>query len=149
MKHLGKKILIGASFSLLIMSCGGTEDSLIDEQTALESSYDEQGLSPQTIKYEIKVADPQSAEEKVSTKNVALTMDLDHAATIANDAVPPPPMRPGANFLPGVHDVAPWLANYVGSYGLLPTRFAKEGPALYSLDVHPRSSRHLARSTDD
>lgn len=141
---------MGASFSLLLMSCGGTENSLIDEQAASEPQqerYDEQGLDPQTIRYEIKISDPQSAEEKVATENIA-PLTTENEAAIPHDVVPPAPMSPGANFLPGVHEVAPWLANYAGSYGLLPSRLG-DAPTFYSLDVHPRSSQHLAKSTDD
>lgn len=34
-------------------------------------------------------------------------------------------------------DIDPWLANYVGSYGVLPTRFQDKGPFLYSFDISP------------
>jgi|SRR5580658_6297583 hypothetical protein len=30
-------------------------------------------------------------------------------------------------------DIPPWRANYVGSYGVLPSRYAAEGPYLYSV----------------
>lgn len=34
-------------------------------------------------------------------------------------------------------DVPPWRANYIGSYGELPTRFQDKGPFLYSFDISP------------
>jgi hypothetical protein len=34
-------------------------------------------------------------------------------------------------------DIAPWHANYIGSYGMLPTRFQDKGPFLYSFDISP------------
>lgn len=34
-------------------------------------------------------------------------------------------------------DVPPWLKQYVGSYGVLPSRFQDKGPFLYSFDIAP------------
>lgn len=35
-------------------------------------------------------------------------------------------------------DIPPWRANYVGSYGVLPTRFNDEGPFMYSFERRAR-----------
>ena len=142
-----QKIFFGAAFSLLLMSCGGIENGA-DEYTDTEN-YEEHSSAPQTIKYEIEISDPQAAEEKTTAETSIPTMATEDVNVIPPNVVPEGPFAPADNFLDGAHEVDPWLANYVGSYGLLPTRFAKEGPALYSLDVHPRSSRHLAKNTDD
>lgn len=57
--------------------------------------------------------------------------------------------------------VPPWKANYIGSYGLLPTRFQDKGPYLYSFDIYddadifndddlaPRHSRGSRHDDDD
>jgi len=44
---------------------------------------------------------------------------------------------PVAEFLAGVRDVPPWKANYVNSYGQLPSRVGTGGPFLYSYTVRP------------
>jgi hypothetical protein len=43
-------------------------------------------------------------------------------------ALPPPDVR----FLAGVEDVPPWKANYINSYGQLPSRVGTGGPFMYS-----------------
>jgi hypothetical protein len=45
---------------------------------------------------------------------------------------------PDVEFLAGVRDVAPWKANYINSYGQLPSRVATGGPFLYSHTVRRR-----------
>ncbi len=49
-------------------------------------------------------------------------------------AVPRVDMRYARSIFDDTSDVDPWRANYVGSYGVLPTRFNSEGPFLYSFD---------------
>lgn len=41
-------------------------------------------------------------------------------------------------FDPTLRLTNPWQANYVGSYGLLPTRYQDKGPSLYSFEVKAR-----------
>ena len=48
--------------------------------------------------------------------------------------VPKVDMRYARSIFDDTSDVEPWRANYVGSYGVLPTRFNSEGPFLYSFD---------------
>jgi|GEM_PF-5656557 len=49
--------------------------------------------------------------------------------------------------------VPPWQANYIGSYGVLPTRYAAKGPFLYSFDVdddlHKKPKRRRPFDRDD
>lgn len=44
---------------------------------------------------------------------------------------------PVAEFLAGVDNVPPWKANYINSYGQLPSRVGTGGPFLYSYTVRP------------
>lgn len=60
-------------------------------------------------------------------------------ATLPPQLVPVPALPalspPVAEFLAGVRDVPPWKANYVNSYGQLPSRVATGGPFLYSYTI--------------
>lgn len=60
-------------------------------------------------------------------------------ATLPPQLVPVPALPalapPVAEFLAGVRDVPPWKANYVNSYGQLPSRVGTGGPFLYSYTV--------------
>jgi hypothetical protein len=60
-------------------------------------------------------------------------------ATLPPQLVPVPDLPalspPVAEFLAGVRDVPPWKANYINSYGQLPSRVATGGPFLYSYTV--------------
>lgn len=55
--------------------------------------------------------------------------------------ISPTPLTDPLAFARSVFDdnshVVPWLANYVGSYGVLPSRVQDKGPFLYSFDVSP------------
>ncbi|MCA9506800.1 MAG: hypothetical protein KC505_00080 [Myxococcales bacterium] len=148
------RILASASFSFLLMSCGNPQDAIFDEQSlwdAERQEQSEQSFKPQGIQYEVKIADsnmiPSQQNKQVSFDNKIV--ESDNVALAVQEHTQIDPVAPSVarrGFLAGAHEVDPSLANYVNSYGVLPTRYAKDGPFLYSLDVHPHTSEHLAGS---
>lgn len=123
-----------------------SDDSLLKEEINKEQNAE--STTPETEVVTI-------SEEPATNTTVETSPTIADTGTIVSDpgALAPVPAHPHANahpaFLPGVHDVHPMQANYVSSYGVLPTRFAKDGPFLYSLPVNPKIHRDHHRSDDD
>lgn len=84
----------------------------------------------------IVVEIPVSAPAKQAAKAKPVSADLAPAAPI----VPAPAVADRPSYFGLDPSVPPWQANYVSSYGLLPTRFQDKGPFLYSFDVSPEAA---------
>jgi hypothetical protein len=102
-----------------------------------------------------KVKNEQQAEKlpiKVKVETIQVEPEVEVVAPVETIAeVVDPVLDPavelaaGLEIIPGhedfarsifddTSDIPPWRANYVGSYGVLPTRYNDSGPFLYSFD---------------
>lgn len=154
MKTLRRKSFI-LSFSLL-MSCARYEDNRRTQEENLDEIETSLREQEEALKEENTFVAPEentgvvdTSLDSKSTTNVSETRAeniVSESPVVATADVAAPLSTPVKTyspheFLPGVHDVHPMLANYVGSYGVLPTRYAKDGPFLYSLPVNPKPFR--------
>ncbi len=155
MKNLARKTLSLAAF-LLVTSCGGTEESAESGDrisSVRQESEDARITEEKQVTASYEPAFENTTTEEQSTKTLTALAVEPEPTQVTDLTAPVAPVPPHAQngFLAGVHDVHPMLANYVGSYGVLPTRIAKDGPFLYSLPVDPdgRRRRHHSDFSDD
>ncbi len=146
---LRQKTVLVSVFSLLV-SCGGTERSVAEQRPSRDAQIEQARVNEET---------PTVVAEEVQTGNATTVEDLSDTTII--DEIPsqettvaaPMEVLPvhsrRSGFLAGVHDVHPMQANHVGSYGLLPSRVAKDGPFLYSLPVDPKPHDWRGRRHSD
>lgn len=147
-KHFHISVALISSMALFSLGCGNQEQALSDAILKAKADRLEQetlAKEPKLIQYELKIEEPKKkakeSAETLSTKLENQPLDQNMMAQSPNQLGQAPinGLSPIPEFLDGVDEVDPWLANYVGSYGVLPTRFASEGPFLYSLPVNPRA----------
>ncbi len=110
----------------LLTSCANNEPAMQEEIAATPKTST---TSTEAKKIAVEVIKPQ---QELSEAEPVVEQKL------ASETLIPAPLG-GDDFMDAAHQVDPWLANYVGSYGLLPTRFQDKGPFLYSFDVEPDS----------
>jgi len=135
-------------FSVMVIVFGGCQ---VDERDK---------LSPEMASS--KIASDHHEIPTLATENHEDTISELEQAPVAPPIAPEvSPISNPVAFIRNAFDdnshVPPWKANYIGSYGLLPTRFQDKGPYLYSFDIsedadifndddfaprHSRGSRH-------
>lgn len=138
------------SLLIFLISCQSNED-LREKEPLVTAKTDNDAPSQtntQTVELQIKRKEPSKTipVTQNASGNIGELAATDSAPILAPGLAPvlppvlaPVPMpwvRPLSIFDDGI-DVDPWLANYVGSYGVLPSRIQDDGPFLYSFDVSP------------
>lgn len=134
MKHCKKLIiLMGVCLGFLPTSCQSNDVEYETEFAEIDAS--EYGLVEvpiQTITIDIRRDVP-------SVLPIRPAPPSSNAPQAAFDTpVRPDPMVYAQSIFNDNIDVPPWRANYVGSYGMLPSR-VNEPPFLYSFDISPDS----------
>jgi hypothetical protein len=132
---------------ILLISCNNENEPLRSSPKVL--NVDKGPTMPEVIKdIDIGTIKPHEPAIESSFIDFAPLTDPVVASPVILDGpiflepLPPPwpiaPITAPMAFAASVFDdpiVDPWQANYVGSYGVLPSRFQDHGPFLYSFDL--------------
>lgn len=126
--------LIGGTLAVLLCNCAADEhadDQMLTE--AIETNAQLLDMPTTNISEAVVENVQESSVPDVPAAAIA------PVAPIAPLSVPQDPRAYYRDTFDEGPTVAPWHANYIGSYGLLPTRFQDKGPELYSFDVSPEA----------
>lgn len=139
MKILCKRILLLFSvFFLLIlpMGCHGNEEENIYQHQISDNSQadDIDQAMEKTIVVEVEKPKPTEDRAMADIENAPVAAVIE---TAPGEIITPitAPMEFARSVFDNDLRVLPWHANYVGSYGILPTRVQDEGPFLYSYEI--------------
>lgn len=132
MKQYAQKIsilILATSLAIGLTSCQDHEYIDTQEIISVESNHVES--TPQQIIAELPKAasTPTTAAVELAPIETAINSPL--VANVDD------PFKYARSIFDDTSDIEPWRANYVGSYGVLPTRFQDKGPFLYSFDISP------------
>jgi hypothetical protein len=158
-KFYGIVVPILLAQMLLLQSCQNEEDLGLENVSAIEKQKP-QAVTSQTLTIE-RVTSPVN-EIALPVNDVALPISVPEPVIPPYAYHSPTPLTDPMVFARSIFDdnipVDPWLANYVGSYAQVPSRFQDKGPFLYSFDVstdavrkheHRRHDRHKHRHHDE
>lgn len=140
-----KKNFFGLLAPLLISSLGCQE-----ETEGLTKNIDAQAKE-RKVSVEIKHEEPVLALEPIIEEPLASeALVAPIPDPVLTDEELGVDMRYARSIFDDNSDIPPWRANYIGSYGVLPTRYQDEGPFLYSFDVsRDGRDRHKKRKKWD
>ncbi len=141
-KHYTKKsaLLLSACALFFLCNCHNSDEIATDTHAFEDvTEGDAQAFdAPSNYRAETVIeAVPEVAPTPAPVAEPTLAASM---APVAPELVPPDPLLFYQDPFAGELQVAPWHANYVGSYGLLPTRYQDKGPSLYSFDVSPENA---------
>lgn len=131
MKKLVKRSLFYLMTGILIIvpiSCQSVDDLDVNH-----ANIDENNVHATTISSNM-LSDVPIPTAPVVADELPVAVDPDFALGVATSPLADPEEFARSVFDESVN-VAPWHANYVGSYGILPARAQAEGPFLYSHDI--------------
>lgn len=132
MKPYAKRIsilILATSLATGFSSC--QDQAYIDTQEVVFAESNHIESAPQSIIVDLPKVAPTPTLASVEQAPIETVVDSPLAAK-GND-----PFKYARSIFDDTSDIEPWRANYVGSYGVLPTRFQDRGPFLYSFDISP------------